>query len=129
MVGNIPKWKRKKESIHKVHRCISYYKKRHLEGVFCGMMMFLNGPLSMDDADKLSLSSDIFKNQIQASPIHTFILRVDLREVIFHDFFAGIDVEDIVDDIPSFKFLIMVDFRSIYEVYVVDEFFPVMAYS
>lgn len=83
----------------------------------------------MDDADKLSLSSDIFKNQIQASPIHTFILRVDLWEVIFHDFFAGIDVEDIVDDIPSFKFLIMVDFRSIYEVYVIDEFLPVVSDS
>lgn len=81
----------------------------------------------MDDSNELSLSVHIFKHQVQASPIHAIVLGVDLWEVIFYDLLSSIDVEDIVDDIPSLEFLIMIHFRSGCEIYVIDEFLPILS--
>jgi len=49
--------------------------------------------------------------------------------VIFDDLFSGINVENVVDDISSVEFLIIIHFRSCCEIYVVDEFLPILSDS
>lgn len=83
----------------------------------------------MNNSDELSLPSDIVEYEIQTSPIHSFILRIDLREVIFHNLFSGVDIEDVVESVPSFEFLIMIDFRRVCKVYIIDELLSVMSYA
>ena len=41
--------------------------------------------------------------------------------------FTWIYIEDVVDDIASLKFLIMIDLRCSDEIYIIDELFPVLS--
>ena len=46
--------------------------------------IFLNGPLGMDDPNKIGLSVVFLQNQLQAAPVHAAIL-LAAREMIFRD--------------------------------------------
>jgi len=80
----------------------------------------------MNDSYKIPLSIHLLKDKIETSPVHTFILWIDLREVIFNNFFSRIDIEDIIDDVSSIKFLVMIDFRCSCKVYIVDKFLSIL---
>jgi len=91
------------------------------------LLVSLYSSLSMNNSNKFSLSSDVFQYQIQTSPIHSFILRINLWKMIFHYIFPCVNIEDIVDDISSLEFLIMIHFRSCYKTHIIDKFLSILS--
>ena len=75
----------------------------------------------MNNAYQIPGLAGFFEHQPQPPPVHSFILRIDSREMVLHYYRVPVKIEAVVDRVPLPQDLVVADLLGIYKVRVIDE--------